>query len=157
MIELTIKKTRNRYGLFTESPIKAGTIIEEIKGKVYDYRLLLKVGGNFLNNCIRFGELTYISPQGYNLEFVNHSCKPNCRIDKKGGKLYLIAIKDIPKNSELFFDYSTVTADDDIWTMKCNCGLKSCRKIIKKYTKLPKNILNKYLEQKIIPNYILKF
>jgi uncharacterized protein len=156
MTSLTIKKTRNRYGLFTEESITAGTVVDQIKGKIFDYRVLLNVGGNFLNNCIRFGELTYLSPQGYDFEFINHSCNPNCRIEKRRGKLYLIALKNIPKDSELFFDYSTITASDDIWTMKCNCGEKACRKIIKNYTKLPKPILQHYLDNKIVPDYILK-
>ncbi len=156
MINLEIKKSRNRLGLYTNTDIKANTTIQEIEGKIVNYKFLLQIGGAFQDNCIRFSELSYLTPQGYDIEFINHSCEPNCKINKKNNKLYLIAINDIKSKKELSFDYSTVLADDDIWTMKCNCGTKSCRGIIKKYTKLPKKTLEKYKQENIIPKYILK-
>ena len=155
MTHLEIKKSRNRLGLYTTTPIKANSVVEEIKGKIVNYKLLLQIGGAFQDNCIRFSELTYITPQGYEMEFINHSCEPNCRIDKQGKKLYLITIKDIKKNQELTFDYATVLASDDIWTMTCNCGTKACRGVVKKYTTLPKDLRNEYIQKNIIPQYIL--
>jgi hypothetical protein len=81
---------------------------------------------------------------------------PNARIAKKGNKLFLISVNNIERNSEIFFDYSTILAKDDIWTMKCKCKNNDCRKVIRNYTKLNKKLLNYYIKSKILPNYIAR-
>jgi [histone H3]-lysine9 N-trimethyltransferase SUV39H len=76
--------------------------------------------------------------------FVNHSCDPNMRIfarvgdhaDKHIHDLALFAIKDIPKDVELTFDYvdGLVALDEDAHDpmkakdmTRCLCGSKKCR------------------------------
>jgi hypothetical protein len=58
--------------------------------------------------------------------FTNHSCDPNSGFDKKGN---LIALRTIPKGSEVVWDYSTEEHNPK-FRMKCKCGSKNCRKII---------------------------
>lgn len=63
------------------------------------------------------------SPERY----VNHSCEPNVNPNfKERGDF---AIKDIKKGDEIVTDYTK----DDVpgLKMKCNCGSKNCKKIIK--------------------------
>lgn len=156
MEKIIVKKSRNGFGLFANKRLKAGSTVSKIKGKVVHYKVLLKVGGTFQNNCFRYGPLTYLTPTGDITEFINHSCEPNCRIEKRDRKLYVVAVREIKPKEELTFDYSTILGDDDTWTMKCNCGTKSCRKVIKRFTSLPKDILTRYKAEKIIPSYILK-
>jgi hypothetical protein len=88
-------------------------------------------------------------------EFINHSCEPNARVTKRNGTLYLVAISTIRSGEEIFFDYSTNLAADDIWMMKCRCDAPSCRKIIRAYTKLPPKLRQYYLKRGIIPRYIV--
>lgn len=61
-------------------------------------------------------------------DYINHSCEPNIGMDDC---LTIIAICDIPKDSELVCDYSFWEADEN-WKMNgvCNCGSEKCRKII---------------------------
>jgi len=62
------------------------------------------------------------------LEFVNHSCSPNTRIDmaENEAKVSFIAIKPISEGEHLTFDYSTSEWDMDE-KFDCLCGAPSCR------------------------------
>ncbi|KAJ9630576.1 hypothetical protein H2203_001099 [Taxawa tesnikishii (nom. ined.)] len=85
--------------------------------------------------------------------FINHSCDPNCGIytvsyDKYDEKIYelaFFAMEDVPKGTELTFDYmdaddeeeegqrdDTHTAEDAHSGRKvpCNCGTSRCRKYL---------------------------
>ena len=59
--------------------------------------------------------------------YVNHSCEPNTNPNLK--EKYDFAIRDIKKGEEITSDYTK----DDVpnLNMKCNCGSKSCKGVIK--------------------------
>lgn len=60
----------------------------------------------------------------------NHSCDANLG---QRGQLSLVAIREIRKGEELTFDYATTLFNIKgvpAFEMKCECGLKNCRKII---------------------------
>ena len=71
----------------------------------------------------------------------NHSCDPNTGFSNS---ITLIAIKDIDVGEELVFDYAFNETYHD--SMKCNCGSKNCRKIIKPGDWKVKEIKEKYGE-----------
>lgn len=52
----------------------------------------------------------------------NHSCDPNVTSNNNGG---LIALRNIEPGEEITIDYAQFSTKD--WSMKCNCGAKSCR------------------------------
>lgn len=62
------------------------------------------------------------------LEFVNHSCDPNTRIDvdANDATVSFIAIKSINEDDHLTFDYSTSEWDMDEKFI-CTCGAPTCR------------------------------
>lgn len=64
-------------------------------------------------------------------------------------------MRDIKKDEECTFDYST-TMDEDDWEMDCSCGSKNCRHQIRDFKYLPKKLQEKYIEMGIIPDYIVK-
>ena len=42
----------------------------------------------------------------YNIaKYINHSCAPNCEVEIIRGHIWVIALCDIPKNEELFYNY----------------------------------------------------
>ena len=71
-------------------------------------------------------------------KYVNHSCEPNTFVKDFRD----IALRDIKKGEEITSDYSKVPSPN--MKMKCDCGSKNCRGIIRSYSK--KN----HLEQKSI-------
>ena len=58
--------------------------------------------------------------------YFNHSCEGNVGFDEPGNYL---AIRDIKKDEELYFDYGLVEANPN-FRMECHCNSKNCRKVI---------------------------
>lgn len=81
---------------------------------------------------------------------VNHSCRPNAGI-RAGNQL--VALRDIEKNEEIFFDYST-TIYEDCWTMKCCCLTPQCRGTIGEFRQLPESLQGHYLKLGIVQPFI---
>jgi SET domain-containing protein len=63
--------------------------------------------------------------RGGNLSrFFNHSCAPNCRAERKRGRIWIITLRDIARGEELTFDYGYRFRH---WQLNpCRCGAKSC-------------------------------
>jgi hypothetical protein len=81
---------------------------------------------------------------------INHSCTPNCKIE---GFNKLVAIIDIPKDTELTIDYGSVSVGNGkIIIQDCNCNTDACRKNVKTddYLIISENILAAY------PKYVRK-
>lgn len=146
-------KVRNGFGTVATKDFLEGDKILKFNGKVLPIKEAEELPDPEKSNTIRLSKITYLSPRG-DCIFVNHSCRPNSRIWKHKGELYLSALQDIKSGEEITFDYSTVLADDDFWTMNCNCGERNCRKIIKQFRLLPKALKIKYRRQKVVPDYI---
>ena len=56
--------------------------------------------------------------------YINHSCDPNCEVEKTNDTLWIVALRDIKEGEELSYNYG--------YTLKhykdnpCNCGVKNC-------------------------------
>jgi len=62
---------------------------------------------------------------GNKAKYINHSCHPNCESDVIRGKIWTIALRDIAKGEELFYNYGY----DDFESYEdhpCRCGSKRC-------------------------------
>ncbi|MFA4953537.1 MAG: SET domain-containing protein [Candidatus Pacearchaeota archaeon] len=151
---LVIKKARNGKGIFANKNFKKGyEILKLKKGKLMSYEEIVYDKNE--DKYVQVDKKLYFNPFGNLIVFLNHSCNPNVGIIIKQNEIHLVAIKNIFIGEEITFDYST-TMDEDDWTMKCNCGDKNCREIIKDFKHLPKFIQKKYLELGIVPDYIKK-
>lgn len=153
---LYVKKARNGKGVFVKKDINPNAFLLEITGKFLTCDVDEDIDDETRNNTFRYDEDLYISPGKTVGNFINHSCVPNVKIVKKNKKLFVVSILPINKGGEILFDYSTVIARDDIWEMKCDCGYKVCRGIIKQFNKLPKKIKEKYIKEGIVPKFILE-
>jgi hypothetical protein len=87
---------------------------------------------------------------------LNHSCEPTAAIRKENNQLFLFAARPIRRGDEIAFDYSTTLGDDDIWTMRCNCGHRSCRARIKRFGSLPAALKENYVDRGMVPKYIIE-
>jgi SET domain-containing protein len=151
-----VKRARNGLGLFAARPYAPNERIMKIVGRIVDSDVLWERGGKFADNCYRFGPETYLDPADHPTAFVNHACRPNAAVGKANNQLFLFAARPIPAGKEILIDYSTILGDDDIWTMRCNCGLRSCRGIVKRFGSLPPSVKQRYLASGLVPNYIIK-
>lgn len=100
---------------------------------------------------IQIGKNKYLGPSGKPEDFMNHSCDPNSGLRDP---ITLVSIKNINANEEIVFDYST-SMDEDYWAMKCDCGRRNCRGIIRDFKYLPFELKEQYIRLGIIPKWVL--
>jgi hypothetical protein len=68
---------------------------------------------------------------GNDAKYINHSCDPNCETVIDDRRVFVEAIRAIPKGTELGYDYLIERDDSDppdidvIWA--CRCGAETCR------------------------------
>ena len=132
-------------GLFAGESIKKDEVVFIMKGRI------LKINSHNRNkiialpNPVGIDKDMWIDPAEPYVN-INHSCNPNMGVK---GKVTFVALKNVKKNDELTFDYSI--SEDSAWEMKCNCGSKNCRGVIKSIGYLPRKCYNKYMPY--IPTY----
>ena len=98
------KRSEKRIKKYLNSKKTGSVYIFEINSR-YD------IDGSFLYNKARY---------------INHSCKPNCEVDIKKGRIWISAIKNINKGDELSYDYGYEFDVDDYKDHKCKCGASNC-------------------------------
>lgn len=153
---VVVAPARNGKGLFATRAFRRGQRILDVRGRIYNHRILWKRGGTFADNCYRFGPETYLDPGDSVARYVNHSCSPNAAVGKADNRLFLFAAEAIARGDEIVFDYATILGDDDIWTMRCNCGNRRCRKRVRRFGALPADVRERYLTQGLVPPFIIK-
>ncbi len=73
----------------------------------------------------------------YNMaKYINHSCKPNCEVDVIRGHIWVIALRDIRENEELFYNYGYDLDDEE--DHPCYCKSSCCPGIITAEENWPK-------------------
>jgi len=154
---VVVRPTGIGRGLFAAVSVQPGETILRVEGRVVNHKVLWRrQGSRFSANCLRFGPETYLDPGDGPSRFVNHSCRPNAGVRKVGNRLLLFAVKRIGAGSEIVMDYSTTIGDDDIWTMRCKCGQRGCRKIIRSFGSLPRTVKRRYVTRGLVPGFILR-
>ncbi|KAI8976993.1 hypothetical protein BDF20DRAFT_835829 [Mycotypha africana] len=137
---LQIFQTDNRgWGLRTLKPIKKGELIIEYRGEIISQELceermltLYANEKNFYFLDYAKGEVIDACTKGTEARFINHSCHPNCHIEKwlfRGESHFgVFASMDIEPYSELFYDYNFSTFNGSVESQQpCYCGSKDCR------------------------------
>lgn len=153
---VVVTRARIGRGLLAGRAYRPRQRIMTLEGRVVNYRELWKRGGRFAANCIRFGPETYLDPSDTPGRYLNHACEPNAAIRKIGSRLVLFAITSIRVGVEILIDYSTTIGDDDIWTMRCRCGSRACRRTIRRFGSLPESLQRRYLRDGLVPGYIVR-
>jgi uncharacterized protein len=69
--------------------------------------------------------------KGNSAKYINHSCDPNCETVIEDDRVFVYALKDIPKGGELLYDYHFILEERHTPANKklypCYCGSKKCR------------------------------
>lgn len=135
-------------GVFASRDIRAGEVILKIWGPIIDFAETKRRGPR---ECmaIQIGHDRYIDTQAPAV-FVNHSCDPNAGIRNDEN---MVALRNIAAGEEVRFDYST-TMEEQSFTMQCLCGLPECRHVIKDFSTLPQHLKERYLDLRIVMNFI---
>ncbi|GMH67623.1 hypothetical protein TrRE_jg7010 [Triparma retinervis] len=134
---LIIVPTPNKgHGLFARKEIPKASFIIEYCGEVIGEKDLSdrfrSYKGERMLYILQLTKGVYIDARkkGGAARFINHSCEPNCTMDKwkvRGGyRMCVMATRLIPEGAELTFDYQWERRPGRPRT-KCYCGTPSCR------------------------------
>ncbi|XP_067145444.1 uncharacterized protein ash1 [Centruroides vittatus] len=128
------------WGIRTTEAIKAGSFILEYLGEVvseqqFRQRMIERYSNDRHHYCLNLDSGMVID--GYRMggegRFVNHSCEPNCEMQKWSVngvyRIGLFALKDIPPDTELCYDYNFHNFNMET-LQECKCGSSKCRGFI---------------------------
>jgi uncharacterized protein len=149
--KIRIDDTPKGKGVFADDDLVKGTIITKVIGEHLSIDDVAMLNGNE-SFCVQISMKDYVMPNPP-FYLVNHSCNPNCGLNEK---LELITIREIKKDEELTWDYSTSMLERQ-WTMKCECGASSCRGSVTDFDLLPQNVQQRYIELEIVQPFIVEF
>ncbi|XP_062516444.1 histone-lysine N-methyltransferase ASH1L-like isoform X2 [Corticium candelabrum] len=134
-----LKKFRTKergYGVLTTVALKMHQFIIEYCGEVisekqYCARVLKKYKRQRHHYCLSLegGVIIDGHNMGSKARFVNHSCEPNCEMQKWSvngvDRMGLFALRDIAAEEELTYDYNFDPLDNE--PQKCLCKSAKCR------------------------------
>ncbi len=118
--------TIHAAGCYTTSPIAKGTRVVEYTGPLIDKdQADLLYQDRPITYLFGIGDGTRVIDGHGTAMFINHSCDANCETEEIDGRVWIMAIRDIPAGEELCYDYCLYDGDEE--DAPCNCGAKACR------------------------------
>lgn len=148
---ISIEQCSFGRGVFAAQNISEGEIILTLTGKVINVDQVPAKAEQEASNPLQIDTTSYIDLEEPGV-MVNHHCNPNAGIVNTN---VLVALIDICKGEEIFYDYST-TMSENYWTMECRCLSSNCRKTIKDFHYLPVDVKEKYLKLGIVQDFIVR-
>ncbi|KAL3276544.1 hypothetical protein HHI36_011919 [Cryptolaemus montrouzieri] len=133
--------TENKgWGVRTKLPIKSNEFILEYVGEVVsDQEFKERMASIYVNDthhyCLHLDTGMVIDGHrmGGDGRFVNHSCEPNCEMQKWSVngqfRMALFALRDIEADEELTYDYN-FSLFNPADGQECKCGSEMCRGVI---------------------------
>lgn len=113
-------------GLFARVPIKKGGLVIEYTGKRLPTKLADELDTKYLFEIDEDWTIDG-SPRTNTARYINHSCRPNCESDIRGGKILIFAVRDILEGEELSMDYGDEYFDEFIKPRGCRCDFCEVR------------------------------
>lgn len=144
---IRIRETPHRgFGVFAARNFAKDEVIAEFKGPIVKIENMEGIPKEVWDHLLNVAIDEYMIVRDP-VARINHSCEPNAGIVRN---VFLVAMRDIAEGEEITFDYSTTTVDN--WSMECECGSPSCRKIIGNYNGLSDELKKKY--EKYTPDWL---
>ncbi|KAE9022161.1 hypothetical protein PF005_g5049 [Phytophthora fragariae] len=143
---------RKGLGLRLLENVKAGSFVGEYMGEIvteqeyYMRRVLYHNEKHRYMMVLSGGEVIDATRMGGWARFINHSCDPNCGVEKWDvngeERCAIFALRDIVAGEELTFDYKFESFSKAEIT-ECLCGAPNCRKVIGMNNRVGKPTANK--------------
>jgi len=115
-----VKRSSAGLGLFSGEAIKRGEFVIEYTGNMLSHEEANRKGGKYL---FEISSRRTVDGTGRKniARYINHSCRPNCEVDIKRGRILIYAIKKIKAGEELSYDYGKEYFDEYIKPHGCKC------------------------------------
>ncbi|XP_018420740.1 PREDICTED: histone-lysine N-methyltransferase ASH1L [Nanorana parkeri] len=128
------------WGIRTKEPLRSSQFIIEYLGEVvseqeFRNRMIEQYHNHNDHYCLSLDSGMVIDSyrMGNESRFINHSCDPNCEMQKWAVngvyRIGLYALKDMPAGTELTYDYNFHAFNTERQQL-CKCGFDRCRGII---------------------------
>ncbi|TSO05407.1 Histone-lysine N-methyltransferase ASH1L [Bagarius yarrelli] len=128
------------WGIRTKESLRAGQFIIEYLGEVvseqeFRSRMMEQYFSHSGQYCLNLDSGMVIDSyrMGNEARFINHSCEPNCEMQKWSVngvyRIGLFALKDMDSGTELTYDYNFHSFNTEEQQV-CMCGSEGCRGII---------------------------
>ena len=124
------------HGVYARVAIPAGYVIIEYRGERITKAESARREARRLERVRRGLDASTMSfrlNQRYDLDghrggnmsrYINHSCAPNCRSERRRGRIWIVALRDIAEGEEISFDYGFRFRH---WASNpCRCGAPQC-------------------------------
>lgn len=122
---VAVKRSAAGLGLFANEAIPRRRFVVEYWGKHIPDAKAQYVGGKYLFE-VGNGKTIVGTTRKNVARYINHSCKPNCEVEIKGGRVYIFSRRTIKPGEELNYDYGEEYFDYYIKPHGCRC--KGCTK-----------------------------
>ncbi len=112
------KSTIHGFGIFAKTKIPQGTRIIEYIGEKITKAEAERRGPKLVEYAKKHKQAgavyIFVLNKKYDIDghveyntakYINHSCEPNCEVDIIRGHIWVIALRDIEKEEELFYNY----------------------------------------------------
>ena len=103
----------HRWGVFATARITKNTRVVDYAGERISNQESLRRERRYIKRghiwCFKLTNRSVVDAGvgGNVARFINHSCRPNCYIDIKGGIIWIRAARTIRRGEELTYDYNT--------------------------------------------------
>jgi len=118
---LAVKKARAGRGLFAKEDIPKGVCITEYFGRT------LTEDEEYTSRSRYLFEVTPNKTiDGWNkrntARYINHSCRPNCEVEIRKGRVWVMAKRNIKPGEELAYNYGKNYVESFIKPIGCRCA-----------------------------------
>ena len=151
--------TDTGHGVFAARAFSRGeVVISDQDGDYYQNALTYEViieSGYSLDNFSQIDHNLYVPPNGNIDDYTNHSCDPNTGIRLTPRGYLVIALRDIARDEEITYDYSTYL-NNPYERMVCRCGAANCRGVIGNFLTLPVDLQDRYKALGIVGRFAME-
>ncbi|HVW71806.1 MAG TPA: SET domain-containing protein [Candidatus Paceibacterota bacterium] len=118
---MTVRRSSAGLGMYATRPFKKREFVIEYVGRLISNKEAYTSKSKYLFEISKHKTIDgkpAINPAGY----LNHSCRPNCEVDVKKGRVLITTIKKVQPGDELTWDYGKEYYDDIIKPVGCRCA-----------------------------------
>lgn len=118
--DLRVKRSSAGLGLFTFSEIPKGACVIEYKGR------FISQAEEYTSRSLYLFEVNSKvtidgRPKWNKAGYINHSCRPNCEVEIRGHRVFVMARRKIKVGEELNYDYGKEYWKEHIGPDNCRC------------------------------------
>ena len=118
--DLKVKRSSAGLGLYTFSEIPKGSCVIEYVGRFISQAEEYTSNSLYLfevNSKVTIDGRPKINKAGY----INHSCRPNCEIEVRKHRVFIMARRNIKEGEELTYDYGKEYWNEHLQPNGCRC------------------------------------